>query len=325
MSSSALRSILASALAMILAVGPVEVLGAEPGPQAQEQEPETEGPEILRPAAQSPVTTPTAEPAEPAEPAAPAEPAEPAEPAAAGHAVMIAEGEALIGQGLFAPGALRLSEAYAAMPPALRVGGWGRQVVVHAAEAFGRAGGSALDPALLEAEHTLLTAYFADLGEARAAARPTAPSDDQERRLGDRLAQVEQALASRDGTPGIHDVGPIDGRGSEGVPSRRERVVAGVLTGVGAAGLVAGGVMVGVGAVAASRAEQQRSMATGEEASLAREAKLGGTLLATFGAIIFSGSVMMLGIGTNRLGQLKERTKLSVIPIRRGLALRARF
>ena len=52
---------------------------------------------------------------------------------------------------------------------------------------------------------------------------------------------------------------------------------------------------------------------------------LGGTLLATFGAIIFSGSVMMLGIGTNRLGQLKERTKLSVIPIRRGLALRARF
>lgn len=335
-----------------MSLAPASAIAIEPAPvqapQVQTPAPQTSAPQT--PAPQTPtvqtpkVQTPTVQtPASPApDERSPTPPAPAPEPTAespssasplvvaeapadqpAAYGVMIEEGQALIAQGRPAEGAGRLSDAYVAMPAALRVGDGGRDVVVQASGAFQMA--AEADPALLDAEQALLTAYFADLGEARAAGRPTSVGDEREDALGQRLAEVEQALAQREGVPGSDEVGPIDALGPAAPPDPRRRLVTRLLLGAGAVGAIGGGVMVAVGAVAASRAEEQRPLAGPEEQGQIRQAKLAGTLMASFGALIFSGSVMMLGVGTNRLGDRSEGRRISVAPTRRGIAVSGRF
>lgn len=106
-------------------------------------------------------------------------------------------------------------------------------------------------------------------------------------------------------------------------PRLRRRALA--MVGAGAGGTVVGGIMVIVGAVAASRAEEARSSMPAEEAGDARSSKIAGTILAATGAIVFSGSVMLLGVGTNRLSMLREELALTLRPTLTGVVLRGRF
>lgn len=316
---------------MTMSMAPAWGAAAEPVPiqSPTRPAPPTTGAEAGPPVQSPDPTVPPAEaPAEAAPSAPSAEPGVSAEapvPAPVGYGVMIEQGQALIGQGLPGQGALRLSDAYVSMPAELRVGDWGRDVVAEASAAFVVAGGAAPDPVLLDAEQALLIAYFADLGEARASGRPTVAADEVERALSERLAHVEQALASGQSAPGIDEIGPIDGQGPAAPPDPRARRVARLLIGGGAVGSIGGGAMVIIGAVAASRAEEQRPLAGPDEVGAVRQTKRAGTLMATFGALIFSASVMVLGVGTNRLGELREGSRLSVYPTRRGLALSGRF
>lgn len=281
------------------------------------------------PATPAPAPTSTAAPtAAPAERVAPPAQPEPApvesvsivEPMAFDYDAAVTEGEFLLDNGEPADGAERLADAYVLMPADVRVGEKGRQVVARASAAYQSAGASA---SRLEAERVLLTAYFADLGEARAAARPTVPDDAVEQQLAARLHEVEQQFAELPAASG--EIGRVEASPPVPAPTLRERRVALSLFGLGGAGLLVGGVMVGVGAKAASDAEELRSMTNFEDAGEARRAKTNGVLLATFGALVFSGSVMMVGVGSNRLGELRERNQLSIAPTRRGLALSGRF
>ena len=98
-----------------------------------------------------------------------------------------------------------------------------------------------------------------------------------------------------------------------------------MLVGVGAGGAVAGGIMVIAGAVKASRAEGDRDALNAEAAGEARGDKVAGTVIATFGALLFSGSVMMLGVGTNRLSEQRRELALTLRPTLGGAVLRGRF
>jgi hypothetical protein len=247
--------------------------------------------------------------------------------------VIVQEGVALVAQGHAAQGADRLSSAYVVMPPSWRVANYGRQVVARAVNAYEASWGATRDRAHLEASQVLLAAYFADLGAARDAGQPTAAPDELEQQLVQRLAKLEQRLSELD--QAALGIGPLAGVDISVVAEEdhyipppvdpRERRNALIMVGSGVAGLVVGGVMAAAGAVAASKAEERRSMMLVDDASDERGAKLTGTLVATAGALVFSGSVILVGVGSNRLGRLRERRRVAVHPTLHGLALHGRF
>lgn len=254
----------------------------------------------------------------------------------------IAEGDRLIAEGKPAEGAQALSDGYLVMPPEQRMGEPGRIVVSRACNAYEAAWQAGNDPVHLRDNRVLLQAYFADLEDARTAGQATVPADAQEQALRERLEGIEQLLAdleARTETPAAEAPAPAPELEPElepqvevtfPPPDPRLRRNALILLGVGGVGLVAGGVMVITGAVAASRAEEARRSATFEDAGDARSTKIAGTILATTGALVFSGSVMMLGVGSNRLADFRRANdqlalSLSVRPTLGGMVLRGRF
>lgn len=288
-------------------------------------------------------TAPVARAAQPASAPAPTSgPAEPAPtataptataPAPAEHEALIAEGDALVSAGNHAEGATRLSNAYVQLPAELRVGEVGRHVVTVASNAYEAAWQATADAGQLEANQVLLRAYLADLATARAAGQPTTPVDATEEALRARSADIDRMLADvrAAAAPAPAPAPKLDPATIEPQveltfppPDPRLRRNALILVGVGAGGAVAGGIMVIAGAVTASRAEEQRQSMP-DDASEARSTKVGGTILATTGALLFSGSVMMLGVGSNRLGDYRREVALTVGPTIGGMVLRGRF
>jgi hypothetical protein len=271
--------------------------------------------------------------------AGPAPVAEPApaavEPAPADFEVLFEEGDRLVAEGKPAEGAKTLADAYLAMPADVRVSDRGKHVVVTASNAYEAAWQATADAAQLEANQVLLKAYFADLDTARAAGQASSPADEHEQALRDRstgidrmLAEVRKPTEPAPATPApVLDPAAIEPQQELTFPppDPRERRKALVLVGVGAAGTVVGGIMVIAGAVAASRAEEERRSMPAEEAGDARSAKIGGALVATTGALLFSGAVMMLGVGSNRLGDLRRDVAMSLRPTLGGVVLRGRF
>jgi hypothetical protein len=265
--------------------------------------------------------TPVARAAQPAPTTAPAP-----------YEALVAEGDALTSAGAPAEGAARYAEAYLQLPPELRVGDEGRHIVTLASNAYEAGWQATADAGQLEANQVLLRTYLADLDTARAAGQPTTPADEIEQALRDRSADIDRMLADVRPAPAPAPAPRVDPATVEPQveltfppPDPRLRRNALVLVGVGAAGSVAGGIMVVAGAVTASRAEAQRSGVPADEAGEARGTKIGGTILATTGALLFSGSVMMLGVGTNRLGDLRREMALSLGPTIGGMTLRGRF
>lgn len=283
-----------------------------------------------------PVQAPKAAETEPAEPAEPAPVAAEATPDPAKSALLeseqrIAEGERLVAEGKPAEGAEQLSSAYSLMPTALRVSDTGRSVVVSASNAYESAWQATADVAHLEANQVLLKAYLADLDAARANGETTSAADEHEQALRDRSAAIEQVIAqARPSEPVTAPrIDPTDDEPQVELtfppPDPRLRRNARILVGVGAAGAVAGGIMVITGAITASRAEEARRSLPAEEAGDARSSKVAGAILATTGALLFSGSVMMLGVGTNRLADLRREMALTLRPTIGGVVLRGRF
>jgi hypothetical protein len=268
-------------------------------------------------------------------------PASAAPPAPAEHEELIAEGDRLVAEGKAAEGAHKLTAAYRTMPVELRVADVGKQSVALASNAYETAWQATADAGQLEANQALLTAYFADLEAARAAGQPTSPADEQEQALRDRSTGIEQKLAelrAAAAAPAEPPPEPVPAPATltpESVepqleltfpppdPRLRRRALA--MVGAGAAGTAVGGIMVIIGAVAASRAEDVRTSTPAEEAGDARSTKVAGTILAATGAIVFSGSVMLLGVGTNRLSVLREEMELTLSPTLTGMVLRGRF
>jgi len=282
--------------------------------------------------AAQPAPAPTPETA-PTEPAAPA-PEATAEPvtAPAGVEGLVAEGEALLTAGKPAEAATRFSDAYVQLPPEQRVTDEGRRAVVLASNAYEAAWQASADPAQLQANQVLLRAYLADLDTARAAGQATSAADATEQALRDRSADIDRMLAEVEAKAAPVPAPKVDPTTVEPQveltfppPDPRLRRNALLLVGAGAGGSVIGAVMVIAGAVTASRAEDQRSSMLAEEAAGARSSKVGGTILATTGAILFSGSVMMLGVGTNRLSDYKRELALTVGPSLGGMVVRGRF
>lgn len=283
------------------------------------------------------VATTTAMPAAAApEPAAPAGTTEPAtttgEPASPGFEALVAEGERLVAASEPAKGAEQFSSAYLLMPADVRVSDAGRHVVVVASNAYESAWQATADVAHLEANGVLLRAYLADLEAARAAGRPTSAADEHEQALREREAAIEQMLADARSAPAPVPAPKADPTTIEPQieltfppPDPRLRRNARILVGVGAGGTVVGGIMVIAGAVSASRAERDRGSLPAEEAGDARSRKTAGTILATTGAIVFSGSVMMLGVGSSRLGELRRELALTLRPSLGGVVLRGSF
>lgn len=276
---------------------------------------------------------PTATPAPAVEPTPAAEPT-PTAPTSTGHEALVQEGEQLVAAGKHAEGAARLSDAYVLMPAEQRVTDPGRRLVITASNAYEAAWQATADAGQLEANQVLLQAYLADLDTARAAGQPTTPADAQEQALRERSEGIDRMLAEvhppAEPAPVVAPV--LDPATIEPQveltfppPDPRLRRNALVLVGVGAAGAVVGGIMVIAGAVTASRAEEQRSGTPAEEATDARRSKTSGTILATTGALVFSGSVMMLGVGSNRLGDLRRELALTLRPSIGGVVLRGRF
>lgn len=287
------------------------------------------------------VATTTAIPAAvAAEPAAVAGTTEPAtatppttaEPALADSEKLVAEGDRLVAANEPAAGAEQFSSAYLLMPAEQRVSDVGRHVVVLASNAYESAWQATADAKHLEANLVLLQAYSADLEAARAAGLPTSPADEHEQALRERSTAIEGLLAQARPAPAPVPAPKADPTTIEPQveitfppPDPRLRRNALILVGVGAGGLVVGGIMVIAGAVGASRAEAERGTLSAEDAGDARSSKVAGTILATAGALVFSGSVMMLGVGTNRLGDLRREMALSVGPTMGGMVLRGRF
>jgi hypothetical protein len=280
----------------------------------------------------APVQTPTARTTEPA--AIAAEPPATASEPASDVDRLVAEGDGLVAEGKPAEGAERFSSAYLLMPAEQRVSGAGRNVVVLASNAYEAAWQATADPAHLEANQTLLRAYLADLESARAAGQPTAAADEHEQALRERSAAIERMLAEK--RPAPEPAPPPAPKADPTTiepqveltfppPDPRLRRNALILVGVGAGTAVVGGIMVIAGAVTASRAERDRDSVPAEEAGDARSDKVAGTVVATLGALVFSGSVMMLGVGSNRLGDLRREMALTLRPTIGGVVLRGRF
>ena len=272
-----------------------------------------------------PVQTPTPTAAQPSTP-----PAVAAEPSAE-HEQRIAEGDRLVAEGKHAEGADRLASAYSLMPPELRVGDVGRSVVVSASNAYEAAWQATAEKAHLEANQVLLRAYLADLEAARAEGRATAPADEHEAALRERSTAIEALVAEPPPPEPVVaprlEPGPTEPQVELTFPppDPRLRRNALILVGAGAAGTVIGGAMVIVGAVTAARAEEERSGSAAADAGDARSTKAAGTIVATTGALLFSGSVMMLGTGSNRLSDLRRELALSLRPTIGGVVLRGRF
>lgn len=255
--------------------------------------------------------------------------------APAQHEALVEEAERLVADGSAAEGAERLAAAYRVMPSELRVTQSGKQVVAMACNAYEAAWQATADPAQLEANQTLLREHFADLEVARAADRPTAAPDEQEQALHERSEGIEHMLAelrtpaatSAEASAPRPVIAPVEPQLELTFPppDPRLRRNALIIVSAGAAGTVAGGIMVIVGAMTASRAEERRRSSAVEDAGEARSSKVAGTILATTGAIVFSGSVMLLGVGSNRLGDLRREVALTLHPTLGGVALRGRF
>lgn len=261
------------------------------------------------------------------------------------YEALIEEGDRRVAEGNPAEGAARFSAAYRAMPLELRVGSVGKQVVALACNAYEAAWQATADPVQLEANQVVLKEHFADLEAARAAGQPTAPADEQEQALRDRSTGIEQMLAevrqpAEEPTEATEPAAPAELAGEPVLapaplepqveltfppPDPRRRRNALILVGAGAAGAVTGGIMVIAGAVAASRAEEQRTSVSVDEAAGARSDKVAATIVATTGALVFSGSVMLLGVGSNRLGELRRDLALTLRPSLGGVVLRGRF
>lgn len=282
------------------------------------------------PAPTSPPVAGTAETATAPEPAT-AEPTT-AEPMDIDFEALVAEGERLVAANAHAEGAEQFSSAYLLMPAEVRVTDAGRFVVVAASNACESAWQATADHKHLEANLVLLQAYLADLEAARAAGQTTSPADEHEQALRERAAAIEGMLAEARRAPAPVPAPKADPTTVEPQleltfppPDPRLRRNALILVGVGAGGAVVGGIMVIAGAVSASRAEQDRDSLDAGEAGDARSRKTAGTILATTGAIVFSGSVMMLGVGSNRLGELRRELALTLRPTIGGVVLRGRF
>ncbi|MCX4247668.1 hypothetical protein [Paraliomyxa miuraensis] len=251
------------------------------------------------------------------------------------HEVMIADGTQLLADGKPIESAEKLSTAYVIMPLPQRVGSRGRYVVSLACNAYEAAWQSTRDGAHLEANQVLLSAYFADLESARAAGTATVPADAQEQALRERRAGIDEVLAELAGsstkdtatTTTTDDPGEIESRVEVTFPppDPRLRRNALILVGAGAAGVVAGGIMVIAGARAAAQAEEARRTMAVSEAGEARSTKVAGTIVATTGALLASGAVMVLGMGSNRLRRQRENIAVRVQPTIGGLALHGRF
>jgi hypothetical protein len=246
----------------------------------------------------------------------------------------IEEGQRLVAEGKPAEGAERFSSAYLLLSTEQRVSNPGRNVVVLASNAYEAAWQATADPVHLEANQVLLKAYFADLDSARAAGQATTPTDEHETALRERSAAIDRMLAEQrpatdPATPPAPRVDPTTIEPQVELtfppPDPRLRRNALILVGVGAAGTLVGGIMVVAGAVKASRAEQDRDGLNAEDAGEARGNKVSGAIIATFGALLFSGSVMMLGTGSNRLGDLRREMAMTLRPTIGGLVLRGRF
>lgn len=270
---------------------------------------------------------------EPAPPPVAPEPTPAVAVAPPAHQAHVDEGHRLVAAGQPGEGAGQLAEAYALMPVEVRVGAEGRVAVILACNAYEAAWQASADAGHLEANRVLLSAYLADLDGAREAGRATAPADDDEAALRERARSIDAMLAKvRPPAPVPVSAPTIDPASVEPQleltfppPDPRLRRNALLLVGAGAAGTVAGGIMVLAGALKASRAEEARSGMLVEDAAEARSAKTSGTVLATAGAILFSGSVMMLGVGSNRLGELRRELALGVGPSLGGVVVRGRF
>jgi hypothetical protein len=274
-------------------------------------------------------TTVTAEPAPTPTPTTGAAEPAPTTPAADSER-LVAEGQQLVAEGKPAEGGERLSSAYLLMPAEQRVNDAGRTVVVLASNAYEAAWQATADVAQLESNGVLLRAYIADLEAARAAGQPTSPADEHEQALRERSAAIERMLAEQRSAPPVTAprIDPATAEQPELTfpppdPKRRRNAL--VLVGVGAGGAVVGGIMVIAGAVKATRAEQDRDGLNAEEAGEARGDKASGTIVATFGALLFSGSVMMLGTGSNRLAEHRRELALTLRPTLGGVVLRGRF
>lgn len=261
-----------------------------------------------------------------------AEPAATAEPAVTAHEKLVAEGERLVAANEHAKGAEQFSSAYLLMPAEQRVSDAGRHVVVLASNAYESAWQATADASHLEANGVLLQAYLADLEAARAAGQPTSPADEHEQALRERSAAIERMVAEARPAAAPVPAPKVDPTTIEPQveltfppPDPRLRRNALILVGVGAGGLVVGGIMVIAGAVSASRAEAERGSLPAEEAGDARSSKVAGTIVATTGALLFSGSVMMLGTGSNRLADLRRELALTLRPSIGGVVLRGRF
>jgi len=262
-----------------------------------------------------------------------AEPAPTASKPATDIQQLVAEGEQLVAEGKPGEGAERLASAYLLMPTEQRVGDAGRTVVVLASNAYEAAWQATADVGQLESNQVLLRAYIADLEEARTASQPTSPADEHEQALRDRSAAIERMLAEQKAAAAQPTPAPrIDPTTVEPQlevtfppPDPRLRRNALTLVGVGAGGALVGGIMVIAGAIKATRAEDERRELPAEEAGEARGDKVSGTIIATFGAIVFSGSVMMLGTGSNRLAEQRRELALTLRPTLGGVVLRGRF
>lgn len=268
----------------------------------------------------APTTTPAVDAAKPAPTSSPTE-----------FERRVTEGDRLVSEGKPAEGAEQFSSAYTLMPAELRVGDVGRMTVVLACNAYETAWQATADTAHLEANQVLLQAYIADLEAARAAGQPTSPADEHEQALRERSTAIEGLLAEQRPAepPPAPKIDPATAPPQQELtfppPDPKLRRNALILVGVGAGGALAGGIMVIAGAMKAARAERDRDSLNAEEAGEARGDKTAGTVLATFGAILFSGSVMMLGTGSNRLSELRRELALTVRPTLGGMVLRGRF
>ena len=328
--SAFLRSSLARWSSSVLAIA-VATTGVIPAAGAAEPAP-IQKPTVRTTAPTTGTTEPAPTPSQPAavttEPApTAAEPESPTKPAVD----PIAEGQRLVAEGKPAEGAERLSSAYLMLPTDQRVNDAGRTAVVLACNAYEAAWQATADPAHLEANQVLLRAYIADLEAARAADQPTSPADEHEQALRERSAAIEAMLAEQRPAepPPAPKLDPATAPPQQELtfppPDPKLRRNALVLVGVGAGGALVGGIMVIAGALKATRAERDRDSLNAEAAGEARGDKTAGTVVATFGAILFSGSVMMLGTGSNRLSELRRELALTVRPTLGGMVLRGRF
>jgi hypothetical protein len=282
------------------------------------------------------LTVSAAPPAVAAPPTSATPPAVATPPEPAPFEGLLAEGDLLVTEGHPDQGAEMLAAAYHQMPPELRVGAPGRRAVVSACNAYEAAWQATADTRQLEANQALLTTYLDELEAARAAGQPTAPVDEQEQGLRGRSAGIAAKLAEPQTAPSapppaeptpVLAADPIEAQPEITFPppDPRLRRNALILVSAGAAGAVAGAIMVIAGATKATRAEDQRTRMPADAANDARSDKMAGTIVATMGALVFSGSVMLLGVGTNRLSVLRRELALSLRPTLGGVVLRGRF